>query len=189
MPLEQPFSKRNRYSGGAKEITIREDAPENLRYVVLQTAVDLGWAPSSLRTVICRVLRVPPDSGNWSEYPNIWGEVESLMYRCDWYKVYDIIEVMYARFARNDAENRQQDAVQFAGAINSFFEEEGIGWPRRRFKHLTVPRPLATCTKPCKTFRADRSLIWRARSIMRWARWNAWRAMSPEIPKLLWAKY
>lgn len=128
MALEQPFSKRNRYSGGAKEITIREGAPENLRYVVLQTAVDLGWAPSSLRTVICRVLRVPPDSGNWSEYPNIWGEVESLMYRCDWYKVYDIIEGMYARFARNDAENRQQDAVQFAAAINSFFEEEGIGW-------------------------------------------------------------
>jgi hypothetical protein len=74
------------------------------------------------------VLRVPPDSGNWSEYPNIWSEVESLMYRCDWYKVYDIIEGMYARFARRDAENRQKDVVQFAGAINSFFEEEGIGW-------------------------------------------------------------
>jgi hypothetical protein len=53
MAFEQPFSKRNRYSGAAKEITIREDAPENLRYVVLQTAVDLGWAPSSLRTIIC----------------------------------------------------------------------------------------------------------------------------------------
>jgi AbiJ N-terminal domain 4 len=128
MPLEQPFSKRNRYSGGAKEITIREAAPENLRYVVLQTAVDLGWAPSSLRTILCRVLRVPPDSGNWSEYPNIWGEVESLMYRCDWYKVYDIIEAMYANFAKHDAQNRQQDAVQFAEAVNGFFEEEGIGW-------------------------------------------------------------
>jgi len=68
MALEQPFSKRNRYSGRAKEITIREDAPENLRYVVLQTAIDLGWAPSSLRTIHCRVLHVPPDSGNWSEY-------------------------------------------------------------------------------------------------------------------------
>ena len=128
MVPEQSFSKSNRYSGAAKEITIREDAPENLRYVVLQTAVDLEWAPSSLRTIICRVLRVPPDSGNWSEYPNIWGEVESLMYRCDWYKVYDIIEAMSARFARHDAENRQQDATRFAEAINGFFEEEGIGW-------------------------------------------------------------
>src|ERR1022692_3432022 len=31
MAIKQSFSKRNRYSGGAKEITIREGAPENLR--------------------------------------------------------------------------------------------------------------------------------------------------------------
>jgi hypothetical protein len=72
MAFEQPFSKRNRYSGAAKEITIREDAPENLRYVVLQTAVDLGWAPSSLRTIICRVLRVPPDGNRKAgDKPNV----------------------------------------------------------------------------------------------------------------------
>src|SRR5436190_1691940 len=41
MPLEQPFSKRNRYST-AKEISVREDAPGNLRYFVLQTAVDVS---------------------------------------------------------------------------------------------------------------------------------------------------
>src|SRR5207302_360348 len=77
MTLQQPFSKRNRYSGPAKEITIREDAPENLRYFVLQTAIDLGWSPSSLRDIMCRVLRKAPDESNWSEYPNIWGEVQS----------------------------------------------------------------------------------------------------------------
>jgi hypothetical protein len=47
MAFQEPFSKRNRYSGCAKEITICEDAPENLRYVVLQTAIDLSWAPTS----------------------------------------------------------------------------------------------------------------------------------------------
>src|ERR1035441_455967 len=56
MPLEQPFSKRYRYSA-AKEITIREDAPESLRYFTLQTAKDLGWGPSSLRPIVCRVVR------------------------------------------------------------------------------------------------------------------------------------
>jgi AbiJ N-terminal domain 4 len=128
MPLEQPFSKRHHYSGAAKEITVREDAPENLRYFTLQTAIDLGWAPSSLRTILCRVLHVPPDGSNWSEYPNVWGEVEGLIYRCEWFKVYDIIEAMWARFSKHDAENRQKDAVQFTEAINSFFIEEGIGW-------------------------------------------------------------
>jgi hypothetical protein len=74
MALEQSFSKRNRYSSGAKEITIREDAPANLRYAVLQIAIDLDWRPPALRPILCRVLRVPPDANNWSEYPNVWGK-------------------------------------------------------------------------------------------------------------------
>jgi hypothetical protein len=38
--------------GPAKEITIREGAPENLRDFVLQTAIDLGWSRSALRDVM-----------------------------------------------------------------------------------------------------------------------------------------
>jgi hypothetical protein len=127
MALQQPFSKRNRL-GSAKEITIREDAPDSLRYFVLDTARQLEYAPSSLRTILCRVLRTRPDQGNWSEYPNIWSEVQDLMYGCDWFKVYDIIEAVHASFATNDANSGQQDAVLFAEAINGFFIEEGIGW-------------------------------------------------------------
>jgi hypothetical protein len=48
-----PFSKRNRYAGTPKEITIREDAPETLRYFVLEIVIDLGWGPSSLRDALC----------------------------------------------------------------------------------------------------------------------------------------
>jgi len=128
MPLEQPFSKRNRFSEAAKQITIREDAPENLRYFMLETAVQLGWGPSLLRDTVCRVLRTPPNSGNWSEYPNIWSEVEGLVYRCDWFKVYDIIESLLTRMAKHDRENLGTDATQFTGALNEFFMEEGIGW-------------------------------------------------------------
>jgi len=128
MPLDQPFSKRHRYSGRPKEITIREDAPENLRYFTLETAVELGWGPSPLRDIVCRVLRTPPDPSNWSEYPNVWGEVEGLVYRCDWFKVYDIIEAIHARMVKNDRNNRAKDAPQFAEALNEFFVEQGIGW-------------------------------------------------------------
>ena len=135
MALEQPFSKRNRYSGGAKEITIREDAPENLRYAVLQTAIDLDWTPTALRAILCRVLRVPPDPKSEKEYPNIWGdpnvweEVQALMYGCDWFKVYDIIEALHAQFAKNDRMLwGKTHAVQFTETLNDFFIEEGIGW-------------------------------------------------------------
>jgi len=128
MALEQPFSKRHRYSSGAKEITVREDAPGNLRYAVLQTAIDLDWRPSALRPILCRVLRVAPDADNWSEYPNVWGEVEGLMYGCQWFKVYDIIEALHAEFAKHDRSYGRADAAQFAEALNEFFIEEGIGW-------------------------------------------------------------
>lgn len=129
MALEQPFSKRHRY-GTAKEISIREDAPESLRYFAVQTAKDLDWGPSSLRPIVCRVLRVPPDPGNWSEYPNIDYEVNGLVSGCEWYKVYDIIEALHAEMVRHDGKTRGKapDAPQFAEALNEFFIDEGIGW-------------------------------------------------------------
>jgi hypothetical protein len=135
MALEQPFSKRNRNSSGAKEITVREDAPENLRYAVLQTAIDLKWTPTTLRAILCRVLRVPPDPNSQKEYPNGWGdpnvweEVQALMYGCDWFKVYDIIEALHAQLAKNDQMSwGKTHAVQFTETLNDFFTEEGIGW-------------------------------------------------------------
>ncbi len=121
------FSRRHQYSE-PKEITVREDAPEPLRVTVLETMIELGWAPSDLRDVVCRVLRVRPDPGNWSEYPNVWGEVQYLVYDCAWFKVYDIIEAIYQRLASDRNALRQDLAARFAAEINNTFLEEGIGW-------------------------------------------------------------
>lgn len=123
-----PFSKRHGYAGQPKEITIREDAPEKLRFCVLQIARDQGWKPSFLRQVVCYTLREAPDLGNWSEFPNIWEEVQNLMYRCEWFQVYDIIEKLYARILEHDSRSGGQDSAQFAAAINTLFVEEGVGW-------------------------------------------------------------
>jgi AbiJ N-terminal domain 4 len=133
MTLEQPFSKRNRYRT-PKEITLREVAPENLRYFVLQTGKDLGWGPASLRPIVCRVVRVSPDPSNWTEYPNVDDEVNRLVSECEWFKVYDIIEALYAAMAKQDAITRKtaprfaHNASKFAEEVNDFFIEEGIGW-------------------------------------------------------------
>jgi hypothetical protein len=130
-PSHQPFSKRQGYIDQAKEITIREDAPENLRYCVLQTAIDLGYNPSALREIMCRVLREVPERYNWSEYPNIWGEVRDLMAGAEWFKVYDIIEALHAHFHQSDRVSgikQQRHASRFADEMNSFFLEKGIGW-------------------------------------------------------------
>ena len=116
-----PFSRRNRVRA-AKEIMIREDAPESLRFTVLHTPCDLGWSPTALRQVICRVLRVRPNADNWTDYPNVWGEIENLVYRCEWAKVYDIIEALYKEL------DSYERGDEFEEEINTFFDEEGIGW-------------------------------------------------------------
>jgi hypothetical protein len=127
MVPQKPFSKRNRLNA-PKEITIREDAPESLRYFALDTVRELGYGPSALRYIMCRVLRTRPDPSNWSEYPNVWGEVQDLMYGCDWFNVYDAIEALHASFAEDDQKNGTENAQHFDEAMNGFFVDEGIGW-------------------------------------------------------------
>jgi hypothetical protein len=128
MPHQPSFSARHRYTGAAKEISVREDAPADLRFFALEAARALEFAPSDLRDVVCRVLRRKPDSNNWSEYPNIWHEVQALVNQCDWFRVYDVIEALHAFIAQHDYRYGRQDAPEFEAAINAFFVEEGVGW-------------------------------------------------------------
>lgn len=129
---QQPFSKRHNYRAPAPEITVREDAPERLRAAVLETANNLGFGPSSLRSVVCRVLRVRANSLNWSEYPNVWEEVQDLVYGADWFKVYDIIEAVVVAMSEWDDRNRivgnGRPSLRFAEEINGEMIETGIGW-------------------------------------------------------------
>lgn len=127
MALPKSFSARHGYVS-PKEIAIREDAPNGLRFVVVETARELGWEPSDLRSLLCRVLRLAPDRSNWSEYPNILGEVNNLIERCEWFKVYDIIEALHSKMAEADDRRGEEHAPRFAEAINRLFLEEGIGW-------------------------------------------------------------
>jgi hypothetical protein len=125
------FSQRHGYSGHAKEITIREDAPESIRVVVLETAAALGLSASIMRDIVCRILRKRPDANNWSP-GNIWREVEDHVYGCEWFKVYDLIE------AFDKATGEQGDFKKdFPNAINDCFVEEGIGWQLVKGKIVT----------------------------------------------------
>ena len=125
---KKPFSKRHGYRSQPKEITVREDAPENLRHFVLETASEMGYEPSAIRNLICSVLHVRPDPSNWSEYPNVWGEAQHLVYSCDWFKFYDFVEELYRSIGNSGAENAQERSTQFQDALNEFFVDEGIGW-------------------------------------------------------------
>lgn len=120
----RPFSKRYGHEPKEAEITVREDAPERLRYSLLCIAnEDCDIKPRQLRDIVCRVLRERPDPNNWSEYPNIWEETESAVYNCQWYQVYDIAEAIW-RYLEREPEKQSL----FQKSLNDCFRELGIGW-------------------------------------------------------------
>jgi len=115
----QPFSRRHGFSPTDREITIRDDAPEGLRATVLNSVnIDL----KNLEAIICRVLNKLP-SFDWSaEY--ITGNIMSDIRRCDWFKVYDIIEAIYGYLS----ERHPEAAQAYEDSINQYFRAAGIGW-------------------------------------------------------------
>lgn len=118
------FSDRHGYHGPEQEITVRDDAPEGLRFAIPLIAQDAGMVPTAMRRIICQVLLVPPDPSNWSEYPNVWEEVNDLIHDCPWFKLYDIAEAFHAAFAFQYPDR----AADFQSRLNQYFLENGIGW-------------------------------------------------------------
>src|SRR5208283_4478311 len=134
-PPSRPFSRRHGYVGRSDDITIREGAPEGFRYLVAETARDVGCEPFSLRSIVCRELGVTPHYQY--EHPDgVWKEIQTLMYECLWFKVYDIIEAFYSRVLENEGEAvgytsesyGHGESARFADSINEFCVEHGIGW-------------------------------------------------------------
>lgn len=131
---DRRFSERRGLASEAAEITIRDDAPEDLRALVADFAYDAGLRPYGLRAVVCRVLMRRPDADNWSAYPNVDHEARELLDGCEWYEVYDVIEAIFEAlhpdaagpFNVRQTENRSDR--RFADLINTFFMRRGIGW-------------------------------------------------------------
>jgi hypothetical protein len=120
------FSKRHGYGNVVPApISVREDAPHEFRGVLVDLAYEGLKNPSVLREIVCRVLRVRPDSNNWSEFPNIDREVRDLMDEAPWYKVYDIAEAIHAGLVQR---HRHDAAANFSQELNTYFVEHGIGW-------------------------------------------------------------
>ena len=113
----------------AAEITIRNDAPDGLRQFIVALSYEVGLSPKPMRDLVCRVLRVAPDRGNWSEWPNIDGEVHDLLARCQWYNVYDIIEEIYGRLKDEGLHDKNDNPAHYIEEeVNAYFLQNGIGW-------------------------------------------------------------
>lgn len=77
--MPERYSDRHGYRRPEQEITVREDAPEGLRFAVPLLARHAGMSPTTMRRIVCQVLLIQRDPSNWSEYPSVWDEVNGLI--------------------------------------------------------------------------------------------------------------
>lgn len=119
------FSKRHGLGQADAPITIRHDAPDWLRSLIVRYAYEANLRPSSLRGVLCDLLLEAPDSSNWSEFPNIDSEVQELLSKADWYQVYDLIEIIVDTLSKSSNYDKTEE---FCAKINEAFRRKGVAW-------------------------------------------------------------
>jgi hypothetical protein len=131
MNSDLPFSQRHGHIQDP-EITIRNEAPDWLRHLVVQLAYDAGFEPGALRAIVCEMLIEVPDSSNWSPFPNIDAEVKNLLNSADWFHIYDLIELLYRALSKSGELSGYEDNLEqlkvFTAKLNSALRRKGVGW-------------------------------------------------------------
>jgi len=124
MSSKKYFSDRQGYKIPEKEITVRDGAPQNLRFFVMKSALELDIESSELLDIICKILRHPPDT-RFRYGDDAWPYALRLIEGCEWFFVYNVIEAIHNRLLKWGSGDR---AERFADYLNKFFEDAGIGW-------------------------------------------------------------
>jgi hypothetical protein len=114
------FSERNGFDEvHAVPIVARLEASDELRAVIISTAIDCRLKREKLREAVCNLLQKRSDSNNWSD-GNIEREARNLLDEAPWYRVYDLVEDL----AKLPFINQER----FTREINRYFFTNGIGW-------------------------------------------------------------
>ena len=136
--MNERFSQREGYTGQAREITVRQDAPPELRKAITRIARDAGMSPREIRNVVCKELHADPSELN-SIDSYILQEVDELLSHCEWFRVYDFAELFHTKLKwppvgrfgtsiENSFEVARAKAKGFEIRLNRYFMEQGIGW-------------------------------------------------------------
>lgn len=126
------FSERLGLHLEAPEITVRQDAPAELRGVVFSMACEFGLDQHELRAMACRVLRRREDPHNWSP-ANVAMEAEGLFDTCEWHEFYDLVEAVHQALDRKSTgagsfDSDEAPSAAFERELNTYFVKRGIGW-------------------------------------------------------------
>lgn len=77
--MNDRFSNRHGFHPADAEITIRDDAPQELRSVLVDIAYECALRSVHLRRLVCNVLRVAADPSNWGDFPYVDTEIRQTL--------------------------------------------------------------------------------------------------------------
>ena len=138
----EPFSIRYGYKESTLDaaITIREEAPEALRRTLLDIATQTGWDYDNLLRVASRIGKQPWEPSEpitSGKQPRL--QLASVVFKWEWYLVYDFIEHIYDRMMDWDIPITEptHPCNDFYNLLNGYFRHAGIGWELREGKIVT----------------------------------------------------
>jgi hypothetical protein len=132
MNRRDSFSTRNGHGPDLHTpITIRNDIPDDLRGLIVDLAYENGIKHDALRSMVCRRIRVAPDTrNNWGP-DSIDREIRDLLVACPWFYIYDLIEAIAFHL---ETDNYREFGAEFENEINEFFMTRGVGWKLEKGK-------------------------------------------------------
>lgn len=145
---DSTFSNRFGFRAPDAEITVREDAPPEIRDAILMLGYASGYSPKGMRDIVCAVMLRRPDHNNWSDEP-VEREVHDLVDGAPWFRIYDLAERLYQSLGRQDSYGDKPR--QYEEQLNAAFREYGIGWKMEKGQILvrgSEAFELATATAP-----------------------------------------
>ena len=128
---DKRFSERQGFAPQTAEITVRHEAPRDLRGLMVDFAYRAGLGPKGVREIVCYVLMTRANDNNWSDFPNVDGEVRDLLDNCEWFEVYDIIEGLHSALWKGEGGLGvvgEQGYEVFTRNVNDYFMKKGVGW-------------------------------------------------------------
>ena len=115
------FSKRNKINIKPIEITIRFDAPTELREWLFCLIKRLKYSIKSFRDIVCQMSYQTANPDQWGENSYMEEEIRELLANCRWNNIYDIIEETYKQIPMNTKED-------YTSSLNDYFYNNGYGW-------------------------------------------------------------
>lgn len=116
------FSSRIGVATESVPIVTRYDVPVELRDYLLLMVEPYISSLKTIRAIVCSATKTAPDRSNWGENDFMRDEIIGVLENCQWYYVYDVIELVYTSL---------RDSISKAGFekdVNDYFVQKGIGW-------------------------------------------------------------